>query len=258
VPILNAKPSKLSAVAANKCIDLINLISQVKLEDDIYWLWMAIQDATSARNIMCVVFELPNNSSPGQPGPTDKNINVGVDDAWFQYYEEYQAWEYDPLVGACLANPGIHSWDGLWDKIDQTKIPAEKLAKHKQVLIQCSMDDGLVTLVKSESIRDFYILIAIGFPVSEDPESEAILRNVIPHLAGSLERPGVLQAPKLTDKEIAILRLITMGHPYKKIAKTQSITERTVKFHASKIFSALGVSNKSDAIRKASKIYNFA
>ena len=259
MPNVRVQPSTLSATGANTCLDLINLIGQVKLEEDVYTLWLALQEATNAHSILCVVFEGPNSSSSAsaQPKKSDKNISVGVDDAWFEYYNNEQAHEYDPLVLTCILNPGVHDWESVWGMIDETMIPPDKLARHKHMLAQCKMDDGLASVVKSEAMDDFYVLVAIGLPVGEDPESEAIVRNIIPHLASSLERPGVLSAPELSEKELVVLRLITKGHTYKYIAEKTDIKERTVKFHAANIFRLLGVGNKTEAIHKANKIYEF-
>ena len=52
----------------------------------------------------------------------------------------------------------------------------------------------------------------------------------------------------LTEREREVLQLVTGGMNNKQIAKTLSITTRTVKFHASNIYSKLGGLSRAEAI----------
>jgi len=68
-------------------------------------------------------------------------------------------------------------------------------------------------------------------------------------------KPSDLLAPNvkkygLTLREIEIIGLITKGLPYKVIANTLNISERTVGKHVSNIFSKLSVTNKLELIHK--------
>ena len=70
--------------------------------------------------------------------------------------------------------------------------------------------------------------------------------------------PAVAPAPTvslagrgLTKREIEILRLVAEGHPNSQLAKMLWVTEQTVKFHLSKIYRKLGVSNRTEAGRWA-------
>ncbi|MCU0495204.1 MAG: response regulator transcription factor [Chloroflexaceae bacterium] len=55
----------------------------------------------------------------------------------------------------------------------------------------------------------------------------------------------------LTERELAVLRLLARGLANKQIASELSITERTVKFHISAILSKLAAANRTDAVRIA-------
>jgi DNA-binding NarL/FixJ family response regulator len=57
--------------------------------------------------------------------------------------------------------------------------------------------------------------------------------------------------PRLTRRELEILRLVAEGHPNAKIARNLWVTEQTVKFHVSNIFRKLDVSNRTEASRWA-------
>jgi DNA-binding NarL/FixJ family response regulator len=60
-------------------------------------------------------------------------------------------------------------------------------------------------------------------------------------------------AENLTDREREILQLLGLGQPNKQIALGLGISENTVKFHISAIFSKLGVNNRTEALRAGNK-----
>jgi len=53
---------------------------------------------------------------------------------------------------------------------------------------------------------------------------------------------------RLTEREREILQLLAQGQPNKEIGERLSITERTVKFHVSRILARLGASNRAHAV----------
>ena len=56
------------------------------------------------------------------------------------------------------------------------------------------------------------------------------------------------EAAPLTEREIEVLRLMTRGMDNAQIAETLAITEHTVKFHVSNIYSKLGVRSRTEAV----------
>jgi DNA-binding NarL/FixJ family response regulator len=69
-----------------------------------------------------------------------------------------------------------------------------------------------------------------------------------PLLAASNER---LSAPgPLTDREVEILGMLLRGLANKQIAVQLGISEHTVKFHVSSIYTKLNVSNRTEAVRE--------
>jgi len=60
--------------------------------------------------------------------------------------------------------------------------------------------------------------------------------------------PGL---PMLTERELEVLRLVAAGAPNSRIAAQLWITEQTVKFHLSKVYRKLGVSNRTEASHHA-------
>ncbi|MBN9613489.1 MAG: response regulator transcription factor, partial [Actinobacteria bacterium] len=57
--------------------------------------------------------------------------------------------------------------------------------------------------------------------------------------------------PKLTDREVEVLRLLATGAANKEIARTLFVSEATVKTHVAHILTKLGVDSRSKAIHLA-------
>ena len=55
----------------------------------------------------------------------------------------------------------------------------------------------------------------------------------------------------LTSREIEVLELLTEGLPNKVIAERLGISAQTVKFHIASILGKLGVTNRTEAVRRA-------
>lgn len=54
-------------------------------------------------------------------------------------------------------------------------------------------------------------------------------------------------APRLTDREVDVLKLVRHGHPNKQIARRLAISEATVKAHLTSIFQRIGVRDRTQA-----------
>jgi DNA-binding NarL/FixJ family response regulator len=60
--------------------------------------------------------------------------------------------------------------------------------------------------------------------------------------------------PELTPRETEVLRLLFLGLANKEIAFQLKISEHTVKFHVSSIFTKLGATNRVEAVRVGIRI----
>lgn len=59
---------------------------------------------------------------------------------------------------------------------------------------------------------------------------------------------------RLTRRELEILSLIVEGHPSKKVADILFVSKRTVDFHLDNIYEKLQVSNRMQAIKRATML----
>ena len=55
----------------------------------------------------------------------------------------------------------------------------------------------------------------------------------------------------LSDRELEVLKLVAKGYSNRQIARSISVTERTVRFHLERILEKLGVSNRTEAVALA-------
>lgn len=72
-----------------------------------------------------------------------------------------------------------------------------------------------------------------------------------PDLAGRVLQGMRNPLPRLTERELEVLRLMSTGAANKGIARTLFVTEATVKSHIAHIFTKLGVDSRSRAIHLA-------
>ncbi|MGD0003704.1 MAG: response regulator transcription factor [Anaerolineaceae bacterium] len=66
---------------------------------------------------------------------------------------------------------------------------------------------------------------------------------------GSAESDDGWEGEALTSRETEILQLLAQGLPNKQIALRIGISENTVKYHISSIYSKLGATNRTEAVR---------
>jgi DNA-binding NarL/FixJ family response regulator len=61
-------------------------------------------------------------------------------------------------------------------------------------------------------------------------------------------------AEELTDREGEVLQLLAQGMANKQIALRLNVSEHTVKFHVSSIYAKLGVTNRTEAVRRGARL----
>jgi len=69
-----------------------------------------------------------------------------------------------------------------------------------------------------------------------------------------LRDPGALLAERLSERQMAVLRLVAEGQSNKEIARLLNLSPATVKTHLSTVFAALGALNRTDAAIKAREL----
>lgn len=91
---------------------------------------------------------------------------------------------------------------------------------------------------------------AQGLVVLSGPLADRLLSA--PTAVQSLEA-GTLDE-RLTGRELEVLELVSQGLPNKLIARKLQISEHTVKFHVSAIYTKLGAASRTDAVNRAARL----
>ncbi|MGL4650495.1 MAG: response regulator transcription factor, partial [Caldilineaceae bacterium] len=83
-----------------------------------------------------------------------------------------------------------------------------------------------------------------GRPTLAPEATEALMKSTYdPHFEA-----------QLTSRELDVLRLMAEGHTNQEIATLLHISESTTRFHVGKLFTKLGVSNRTEAVRTALRL----
>lgn len=135
----------------------------------------------------------------------------------------------------------------------QTTAALRALNPAPAVLILTTFDRDAEILGAIEVGAAGYLLKEVAPEVIIDGIQRAAAGDMVltPDLASRVLKGMRSPLPKLTDREIDVLRLLATGSANKEIARTLFVTEATVKSHLVHIFTKLGVDSRSRAIHVA-------
>jgi DNA-binding NarL/FixJ family response regulator len=106
-----------------------------------------------------------------------------------------------------------------------------------------ALDAGAIGYLLKDADPDELLRAIRAAAVGDSPLSPKAAR----HLVVSRRRKATPDGAAMTDREREILHLLAEGHPNKVIARTLGISEKTVKNHVSRIFQAIGVTDRTQA-----------
>ena len=72
--------------------------------------------------------------------------------------------------------------------------------------------------------------------------------------AGSWARPAAGLVEELTDRELAVLRLLPSGRSLRQIGAALYVSYNTVKTHVRRIYQKLAVSTRAEAVARAREL----
>ena len=80
--------------------------------------------------------------------------------------------------------------------------------------------------------------------------SEGLIVSTASLLVPPMHTPDEPDMPPLSEREIEVLGLLAQGMANKQIAAALGISEHTVKFHVSSIYTKLNITNRAEAVRQ--------
>jgi DNA-binding NarL/FixJ family response regulator len=161
--------------------------------------------------------------------------------------------EFTPdVVLLDLELPGVDGV-GVLRQLRERKSPARVI-----VFTVFDTDERIISAVEAG---------AAGYLLKGAPRSDLFTAIRVVHGGGSLleplvastvmrhvarrDRDGETSSVALTPREQGVLDLLAHGKSNKEIATSLGVTERTIKFHVSAIFTKLGVNNRTEAVTRA-------
>jgi two-component system nitrate/nitrite response regulator NarL len=165
-----------------------------------------------------------------------------------------------------LYRPGVLLWDAGWHPVPSLARLADLEARVPVAILLPDESDarqawtaGARALLRrdAEPSRIAAALAAAvhGLAVIEPDFAEA-LRSSLPDRTPSLSEgagSAALVEP-LTPRELEVLRLLAEGLPNKTIAARLDISEHTVKYHVNTILGKLGVTSRTEAVVRATRL----
>ncbi len=123
--------------------------------------------------------------------------------------------------------------------------------KSVRKLVADLLNTGLVSVlpmtVSANQMRDAIAAILNGLVILHPDLTDILFTVSAPYFA-AIESVADTVLEPLTAREIQVLNQLASGLTNKAIAKACNISEHTVKFHISAIFSKLGVSSRTEAV----------
>jgi len=102
---------------------------------------------------------------------------------------------------------------------------------------------GILSLdATSEELETVFHALSAGLIVGTPELISPLMRDIATNLDEQIVDP-------LTERELQVLQLLAQGLANKQIASQLGISEHTVKFHVSGIYTKLGATNRTEAVR---------
>jgi two-component system, NarL family, response regulator len=130
-----------------------------------------------------------------------------------------------------------------------------------RAIMEKAPEAKIIVLSTYDGDEDVYRALQAGAKayLLKDSPRDQLLDSIRGVYSGQLSIPSAIGArlaasmgaPKLTEREIDITKLLVAGKSNKEIGASLGVTEGTVKVHARRMFKKLGAAGRTEAIRMA-------
>lgn len=169
----------------------------------------------------------------------------GMSEEWGKLYIENNYSSVDPVFALSLSSSSPFLWSDAYSRSGSESNEFIQRAR------DFSLTEGICYTPKDYSMTSDTTVVSIGNGKTPLDRMQAeVISHIIPHIAEILMRPSLWNHPRLTPKEMEIIKWCAHGKSYWEISLVMSISERTVKFHMNNIFKKLDVLNKAQAVAR--------
>jgi LuxR family quorum sensing-dependent transcriptional regulator len=178
-------------------------------------------------------------------------LHSSVPEGWWEEYRALARGRFQPLLFLAASSMAIHTWTEVRRMFQPIGIDRWSF----EVALKFGMRDGLTCPVGGRWAILFWSRKNLGDIITHRMRtlicaavSFAALRldqlvETDPRIVGSLHR--------LTPRETAVLRLVSMGKQLREVAQELELGEETVRSHLKKAQSKLGARNRNQAVAEA-------
>ncbi|WP_375055596.1 LuxR C-terminal-related transcriptional regulator [Zobellella sp. DQSA1] len=169
----------------------------------------------------------------------------GISEEWSRLYIENNYSMVDPVFNLSIRSSVPFLWATAYSRAGHNSNEFIQRAR------DFSLMEGICYAPKDYSMVADTTVVSLGNGKTPlDRMQVEIIKHLIPHIAETLMRPSLWNNPRLTPKEIEVIKWCAHGKSYWEISLVMSISERTVKFHMNNIFKKLDVLNKAQAVAR--------
>lgn len=179
-----------------------------------------------------------------------KPVNILNSEDYLGRFFSKKLYQIDPVLFQIFKTFEIQYWKDI-DK----KYPVEELISLE--FEEFGTNNGLSLGVADFNCLNGAVFSFAGRHIKYDDRTTAIIENAIPHLSVGLirltgaEKETTAFRPKLTIREIEVLKWIKEGKTSFDVSMILNISERTANFHMNNIMQKLDVVNRVQAVAVA-------
>ena len=177
-------------------------------------------------------------------------------DAWLNDYQRHDLVKVDPIVTRALRDPKPFTWGSAFCAA------AMHDSTYLEIKRGIAADDGIGFAYRARHGRPELTLISLAMRTRDMEQRHfTAIEYLLPHVHALLLRAAASPdltdegaAIRLTQRELEVLNWVKEGKGSWDIGMLLHVSERTVKFHLSNIFSKLQVSTRAHALARATQL----
>lgn len=187
---------------------------------------------------------------------TDRTLEDQLADIRLQIFQENT--HYAEMIA--VLNPNLVQLEGVrWDGYLIEALILRAILYYKNMDLDHAVEDMEYAIILAEPNGERYAFMQnmshirpILEHLVENSYAKQLLKFVTNVGSGAFSHPSLVE--NLSEREVAVLHLMTRGLTYDAIAEELMISINTVRYHIKGLYGKLGVSSRADAIAHAQKL----